>query len=359
MRPGDPGQGAPPVADNGLTDAAAAGGLPSDSAGGRAEAGELPPTAASPGDPGQGAAAGSGSAPTSGVVPAPAWLDLGAGAPPACCQEWATVLAAAGIDYSFRLDADQAELRVPSAVAGQAAQELAAYQADSWQWPPTPAAPPTPVLRPVPMVGFWAVLLTLHALQVHHAGGLAWYHLGAADADALLHGQWWRAVTALTLHADGEHLLHNLIFGSLFGALLAAELGSGLAWLWVVIAGGVANGLSAWLQAPDHVAIGASTAVFAGLGLLLACQRRGAGALPALRRWAPLLMGGVFLGTLGIGGERTDVVAHACGLVVGGASGWILAGPAQRLRNQTSTQRLLGVLALAVLAASWGWAIAG
>jgi membrane associated rhomboid family serine protease len=301
----------------------------------------------------------SGQTLATGPTPALAWLDLGGGAPAGCCQEWATVLAAAGIDYACYLDGDRAELRVPAPAAARAAQELAAYRADSRHWPPAPAAPPTPVLRPMPMLGFWAVLLTAHALQVHHFGRVAWYHLGAADADAILHGQWWRAVTALTLHADGEHLLHNLIFGSLFGALLGAELGSGLAWFWIVVAGGLANGLSAWLQAPDHVAIGASTAVFAALGLLLACQRRGVAALPRVRRWAPLLMGGVFLGTLGIGGERTDVVAHACGLVVGGVSGWALAGLAQRLRSQAPTQRLLGLLAVAVLAASWGWAIAG
>ena len=46
----------------------------------------------------------------------------------------------------------------------------------------------------------------------------------------VLDGQWWRTITALTLHSGLAHLISNLVFGCAFGGLAAHSLGSGLAW---------------------------------------------------------------------------------------------------------------------------------
>ena len=46
--------------------------------------------------------------------------------------------------------------------------------------------------------------------------------LGQAQAQLLLEGQWWRAATALTLHADAGHVLGNCLFGALFMLQTAA-----------------------------------------------------------------------------------------------------------------------------------------
>ena len=90
-------------------------------------------------------------------------------------------------------------------------------------------------------------------------------------------GQWWRAVTALTLHVDHGHLLGNLLAGIVIGIVAAQLLGQGLAWLAILLAGALGNLIAALLRGPDYGAIGASTAVFGALGIVSAFTRQ--------RRW--------------------------------------------------------------------------
>ena len=41
-------------------------------------------------------------------------------------------------------------------------------------------------------------------------------------------GEWWRAVTALTLHGGLSHIAGNLVFGVMFAVLASHSLGVGL-----------------------------------------------------------------------------------------------------------------------------------
>ena len=108
-----------------------------------------------------------------------------------------------------------------------------------------------------------------------------------------------RAVTALSLHADTVHLTGNLVFGLVFG-FLAGEL---LA-LEARVVRMAARG-SAFVQAPGHKSIGASTAVFATLDILAAYtwKRRRS----QINRWVPLGGGVAFLAFLEMGGERHEL----------------------------------------------------
>ena len=127
------------------------------------------------------------------------------------------------------------------------------------------------------------------------------------------------SLTALTLHADGSHLLNNLVFGALrvpsrrgagHGAGVAQHSGGGCR----------GEGINAWLHPRGHISIGASTGVFSALGLLVALQWKRYDPLRQhrLRRWAPPVIGAILLGYLGTSGARTDVLAHVCGIVSGG-----------------------------------------
>ena len=94
------------------------------------------------------------------------------------------------------------------------------------------------------------------------------FDVGDLDAGRVRAGQWWRVWTALTLHLDGPHLAANTVAGIWFGYLAARLLGTGRAWLLIVLGAGLANWIEAVFAAASHRAVGASTAVFTALGLL-------------------------------------------------------------------------------------------
>jgi membrane associated rhomboid family serine protease len=154
-------------------------------------------------------------------------------------------------------------------------------------------------------------MLLVGYLAGRAAFGYDWLDAGALLTGATRAGEFWRAVTALTLHLDVGHLLANLGFGTVFGLLAGQLLGPGVAWASVLAAAATANLLNAFIQPVTHSSVGASTAVFATLGLLSAYawrKRAGQGDRWAYR-WAPLVAGVILLGFTGAGGERTDVLA--------------------------------------------------
>lgn len=287
------------------------------------------------------------------------WECVYAGSGLADMHEPALVLAALGLDYWLvapgpGMPAGQPhQLLVPAGVAAYARQQLGEYLAER----AAKAAPlPPPRLRVElrDLVGMWLVLIGGFLCQQRDVLGVDWMAAGGAQAGLLCGGQWWRAVTALTLHANGPHLFGNLLFGSLFGTLLRQELGRGMAWLAVVLAGSVANAASACLHPPEHTSVGASTAVFAAIGMTLVLQwRHHTGRMHRLGRAAPLVMAVIFLGFLGTAGEHTDVMAHAWGLVVGIAGGGLFNWAGVGRSREPGARPGLEGLALLVVLASW------
>src|SRR2546428_375850 len=94
------------------------------------------------------------------------------------------------------------------------------------------------------MVGVYVALLLigLFAITGSRAGRSEWFQHGEADATRMMAGEWWRAVTALTLHADAPHLLGNAVAGALLVTAVCQQLGPGVG-LWLVpLAGGRRGG---------------------------------------------------------------------------------------------------------------------
>ena len=206
-------------------------------------------------------------------------------------------------------------------------------------------------------LAYAAVMLAVGYLAGSLALGADWLEAGALRAGPTRSGELWRAITALTLHLDVGHLLANLGFGTVFGLLAGQLLGPGVAWASVLAAAGAANLLNAFIQPATHSSVGASTAVFATLGLLAAYawrRRRDQGDRWAYR-WAPLIAGVILLGFTGAGGERTDVLAHLTGFAMG-----LLAGVAHaswRMPRGTVAQVVAGVSAAAALVLAWTMAL--
>jgi len=254
-------------------------------------------------------------------------------------EQYALVLTAMSVRSLIAPEGKFMTLYVAHEDAARASDELTAYDSENREHPPE-----SELLRPllprveVAMV-YWAVLLFFFAAARHEAFSLDWVGDGAAQAGLMLKGEWWRAVTALCLHVSAAHLLGNLVFGTVFLLLLAQVTGTGVAWLSMVAAGAAGNALNALVQSPMHTSIGASTAIFAGLGLLAALRQvwRRDRAISTLRRWAPLGGGMALLVFLGLSGENTDILAHVLGFGSGIAAGWVLA----KWNRDWSTDRYL------------------
>ncbi|MET0592106.1 MAG: rhomboid family intramembrane serine protease, partial [Polyangiaceae bacterium] len=152
-----------------------------------------------------------------------------------------------------------------------------------------------------------------------------WFARGTASTDRILHGEIWRTVTALTLHADTLHVLGNALTGSICMSAVNRRLGDGRGPLVVLLAGALGNYVNAVWHRTGHLSIGASTAVFAAVGVLAATQLavdRSDGKRPWLQRLAPVVGGLALLGMLGAS-PHSDLLAHLFGLGAGLAVGLV------------------------------------
>lgn len=268
------------------------------------------------------------------------------------------MLHAVGIPHRLARTEDGFALRVDAPYAEKARAELQAFDDERTQSRPALAPEPSGRDGLGAVLVYWYVLLAFYALERHDAFGLYWREAGRTQAHAILAGEWWRAATALCLHADMAHLLGNLVFGSLFGYLLSRQLGGGLCWLLFVLGGTTGNLLNAWIHPPTHSSIGASTGVFAVMAALMARQWPRYGRLhpSRLRRWTPAVIGAAFLGYLGTSGENTDVMAHVSGAFTGALLG-LLLNLRPDFRPSRSGQILLGLAAAGVLGLAWHLAL--
>lgn len=273
-------------------------------------------------------------------------------------EQHALVLAAAGIDCRLVFGEETIALHVAPAEAPRARRELNAYAIENR---PRRRSPP---LRPLVegldgVLVYCGVLLLFYGAPRRQTFSLDWWSAGVAQAGGIASGEWWRSLTALGLHADLEHLAGNLVFGGILGLFLTQLLGPGLTWLAVLLAGGIGNLANALLHPASHTAIGASTAVFAALGILSALTwRHRAGVWRyGVRRWLPLGAGVMLLAFVGFGGERTDIGAHVAGFVTGVALGSGLAFAGHLIPQHAQAQRAYGTAALALLATAWALAL--
>jgi membrane associated rhomboid family serine protease len=275
------------------------------------------------------------------------------------CAEQALVLDALGIPH---LIADgprnAALLMVPVEHAGRARDELRQYVTENQRKPPGADLPLHGHGIPG-VVAYAAVLLAAFVIQSGMGFGIDWLAAGGLDGTAVRGGEWWRVVTALTLHGDAGHLVANLFFGAFFGLFACQFLGSGVAWATILVAAGAGNALDLFLLPATHRAIGASTAVFAALGLIAALMWRAEGRRMSTwaRRYAPLIGAGVLLAYIGTGDAQTDAVAHLTGFTAG-----LVAGAAYDVRrpgwlSSPVVQAAAGICTLGVLAACWWLAV--
>jgi rhomboid protease GluP len=203
------------------------------------------------------------------------------------------------------------------------------------------------------------LLVAVYILQSRHAFGIDWVGAGRLDVGAIRSGDWWRAITALTLHVDAPHLFANMGFGAVFGTLLGRAIGGGLAWFVILFGGAAGNLMNVAVQRPGHTAIGASTAVFAALGLYAAYLWTGRRLIQNswARRLSPVIGAVFMLAWFGTGDERTDIVAHLTGFLAGFGIGALLGRMLQPGLPAARAQWTMGVSSMVILGAAWALAL--
>lgn len=275
-------------------------------------------------------------------------------------REGALTLQSQGIAHVVEAGGAGARVLVSVMDADWAREELQEYLQEQEAWPPVRAeAPPILTNGIGGAIAFLVVVVVLFPIGQSGAFGLNWWEAGLMSSEKVRAGELWRPFTALTLHVDLNHLVSNMVFGTLFGVLCAQTLGTGLAWMLTILAGAGGNWVEVYLTDPSHRAVGASTAIFGTLGIMVASEwsRRGEGKSPWVRRVAPLFGGAVLFGWLGVGdtdgASRVDVLAHATGFAVGALLGVGAARMGLAGRLSPRGQRLLCVAAVATLGAAW------
>ena len=267
--------------------------------------------------------------------------------------EWALVLLAQGLSPRVRRRPDGAVLSVPEDQVERARAVLSVYESEN---PKKPAESLEPTQTAGSLVGSTVagILILLFFIITDISNStMAWFERGSADAQKILNGEFWRTVTALTLHADVVHALSNAIAVALFLGVVSSVLGIGLGAALMLMAGAGGNLANAFLHGSAHVSVGASTSIFGAVGLLggVAAVTRGR-ASSKRRVWLPIAAAFALLAMLGTGGERVDIWAHLFGLLVGGVLGILVALTTPRPPG-LAIQWACGGAAAAVLIYCW------
>jgi rhomboid protease GluP len=270
-------------------------------------------------------------------------------------------LSARGITHSIGREGNIWLLRVSATDLTAATEELQAYDLELSEAESSLLEEPQgrPRLWTLPLVAL--ILVGGAVLQAEL--GAPWRDAGVLSAEKVVAGgEWWRVLTALTLHGDVPHVLANLWVGLLFGGLLVPAFGQGVTWLSILAAGAAGNALTALAYWPQpHQSLGASTAVFGALGLLVGdalwlLLRRKSG-----RSWwkwmLPLGAGLSLLAFLGAGEGKTsvDVMAHLWGFAAGLPMGLCISA-LRPARAPGRVQLACGACAALALAGAWFWA---
>ena len=280
-------------------------------------------------------------------------------------EQWSFVLGAVNIPSIIEFEQHSWVVKVSPVHAKRALQEIAAYVEEENDWPPNRPAPKVQKLvfskyQP-PTILMMGALVAFYLFTGPWSLKSGWFVNGAVSGRQILeNGEWWRLVTALTLHADVMHIFGNVLIGGVLVHFLCRLLGNGLGWFLILLSGILGNFLNVFLRGYMHNSVGFSTAIFGTIGILAGYQAVRKRTTAARDILLPLAAGGGLLALLGTGGQRTDLGAHFFGLLVGIALGAALVFlPAQRiLVTRTTLQSVLFVATLLIIQLSWWLAMA-
>lgn len=187
--------------------------------------------------------------------------------------------------------------------------------------------------------------------------------LGANYGPYTLSGEWWRLFTYMFLHGGLMHILFNMWCLWDLGQLCESLYGR---WTFasIYVITGISGGLASVAWNPGVLSVGASGAIFGLAGALAASFYLGEFSLPRIAIQGTFRSLAFFIGfnvlfgfgyNVFFGGNSgIDNACHVGGLVSGLALGALIARVAPQSDAPVRRATVVGVIALAVLAAGFG-----
>lgn len=272
------------------------------------------------------------------------------------------VLSAANITHHIRIvSRNDMEIFVAASLWEKAQEELTAYASENVNWPPEPENSrfPLPVFQAMsPMlIGCLAVL---YGITGDWQPESLWFFKGAGNSEAILNNhEFFRLVTALTLHGDSVHLLSNCMFGVFLLHFFLQLTGNGIGLFAILLTSVAANYINVLMHGPGHMFVGFSTSIFSIIGMLCTIGFALKSTRMFFHLFMPIMAGLAFLALLGSEGVRTDFGSHLFGLLCGLIFGNFVRLPFfPTLRASFWLQTALGTTTLLVYFACWRLAFA-
>ena len=223
--------------------------------------------------------------------------------------------------------------------------------------------PPREVNAPLPLKAslqpIWVLLVPAAVTLVQFSGIIPGIESeGLSDANKVMNGQWWRCITALTLHGDSRHLGGNLLTGYLVLSMMSYRISLAKVVPFLAVSSALANFCVAATVQTDFRSLGFSTFVFAAIGALSVMEFR---LMPKeshglLRRFAPLC-GAASLATFVGLGEHADILAHLYGFIAGLLCGFIPSKKSLRWGAPVAASDIFWVVAYyAIFIIGWAFA---
>ena len=142
------------------------------------------------------------------------WICIARG-PRESLAEASLVLTAMSIEHRVEAEERVWGLLVPLPLAMNATTQLQKYRQENRYLPP-----PAKTVFDIDsgwygVLGYVVIIWMLPWLEANWA--YDWREAGNMHAALVRDGEWWRCITALTLHADIGHIVANSFFGAAFG----------------------------------------------------------------------------------------------------------------------------------------------
>lgn len=275
-------------------------------------------------------------------------------------MDWSLVLVSQGIETTIQPPGEDTgwSLLVNSRDGQRALQSLRQYRVENrgWPWQQQWSLTGHHWTFDWGSVGWAAVMILFYWLSSivpsFEAGGIM-------DSAKAVSGQWWRAFTAIFLHADLGHLATNLSIGIILLGFAMGRFGTGVGLLAAYLAGAGGNLLSLLLNAKPFHGLGASGMIMGALGLLAAQSfARSNKERPSLKYLLGGAVTGVMLFVLFGLTPGTDIAAHLGGFVSGLLLGTIILVFLPESFPQSSKANFASITLLSALVAmTWTLAL--